>query len=593
MGTENDLARTLPIPTSVKETCRIIGYRRPRDSRKLDIRKTKKMPSERCFLKKLGFFIGPFFPIWVYKKRDMSWVYILHRTFHQDLVKFKDNTLLHRYFPMFLSSKTHQISEKVSQCLIILLVLVLIGVSTPLSGRANADHDVITDKDITVAIESRFLIDQTVASNGIDVHTAKGIVTLSGEVPTLLARERAGKIVASIRGVMALINTIGVKPNIHIGDKDLRLSVFAALAADPASDSYEITVDVEQGRVTLTGTVESWQEKQLTEEVVKSVKGVQSLRSRINVNPVAYRPDSEIEAEIFRRLESDVWVHGGLIGIMVDQGHVTLTGTVGSLAEKNTAYSDAWVSGVIKVNVDPLRVEWWARDRMLRNPKDLFSSDTRAAQAIRTALTYDPRLRDVGIHVRVVAGTAVLTGIVNNTAAKHAAEETTRNTVGIWRVRNFIKVRPTVRMPDNDLEQRVREAFTQHPILDRYELKITARNGKVSLEGYLHSPTEMVQAIRTAARVKGVTDVVNYLEIEYFENLDEEIWEEIMRLFWWDPHLYDQDISVIVEEGVVTLKGIVPSMMEWRLARKIAKESGADRVRNRLTVKYGPDFYSS
>ncbi|HBP87686.1 MAG TPA: hypothetical protein DD706_08325 [Nitrospiraceae bacterium] len=467
------------------------------------------------------------------------------------------------------------------------------GMATPFIGWANVDHDVITDKDMTIAIESRFLIDPIVPSNEIDVHTDKGIVTLSGEVPTLLAKERAGKIVASIRGVKALINTIGVQPDIHVGDKDLRLSVFTALAEDPAADSYEITVAVEQGRVTLTGTVESWQEKQLTEEVVKSVKGVRSLRSRIHVNPMASRPDSEIEAEILRRLQSDVWVHESLIGMMVERGHVTLTGTVGSLAEKHSAYTDAWVSGVIEVNVDPLTVEWWARDRMLRNPQDLFSSDTRTARAIRTALAYDPRIERAGIDVRVIDGTAILTGIVNNTAAKHAAEETTMNTVGVWRVRNFIKVRPTIRLTDQELENRVRAALDRHPLIDPYEIKISARNGKVSLEGYLYSAAKISQIVRTAERVKGVTDVVNYLQIQSPGKQDEEIWEEIRRAFWWDPHLYDQDITVIVSNGIVTLEGTVPSIVEWRLARELAKESGGERVHNRLTVQYGPGFYST
>lgn len=475
----------------------------------------------------------------------------------------------------------------------LLLWMMLFMITLPSVGLGKVDQNVITDKDITVAIESRFLVDPTVPSDGIDVHTDNGVVMLSGEVPTLLARERAGKIVASIRGVQALMNIIGVNPTNRLGDKELRSKVFAALAADPASDSYEITVQVDQGRVMLTGTVESWQEKQLTEEVVKSVKGVQSLRSRITVNPMTSRPDSEIEAEIFRRLQSDVWVHESLIGIMVDQGHVTLTGTVGSLAEKNRAYTDAWVGGVKEVNVDPLKVKWWARDSMLRHRKEVFTSNTHTAEAIRTAFRYEPRLQDVEIAVRVVDGTAFLVGMVKNLAAKYAAEEITRNTEGIWRVRSFIKVRPPVRLADRELEKRVREAFNQHPLIDSYDIKISAKRGTLSLEGYLNSPLEISQTVRTAARVKGVMDIVNYLQIQSPGKLDEDIWEEIRRALWWDPDLYDQEITVTVSNGIVTLMGTVPSIVEWRRARDVAQNSGAERVRNRLTVRYGPDFYST
>ena len=95
------------------------------------------------------------------------------------------------------------------------------------------------------------------------------------------------------------------------------------------------------------------------------------------------------------------------------------------------------------------------------------------------------------------------------------------------------------------------------------------------------------------ARGKGVIDVVNYLQIQSPGKLDEEIWEEIRRAFWWDPGLYDQDIAVAVSNGTVILKGTAPSIVEWKRAREVARNSGAERVRNRLRVRYGPDFHST
>ena len=77
---------------------------------------------------------------------------------------------------------------------------------------ANTNPKSITDKDITIAIESRFLVDKSVPRNFIDVKTEDGIVTLSGKVDTLLARDRAKNIVESIQGVRAIINLLEVEP---------------------------------------------------------------------------------------------------------------------------------------------------------------------------------------------------------------------------------------------------------------------------------------------------------------------------------------------------------------------------------------------
>ena len=456
---------------------------------------------------------------------------------------------------------------------------------------ALPDHH-ISDSDITIAIESRFLVDKSIPAHHIDVETKKGIVTLSGRVTTMLAKDRAGKIVESVRGVTAIINIVQVDPGTHTNDQQLLKKIKTALADDPAADSYELHVSVDSGQVILTGIVESWAEKQLSEEVVKSVKGVNQLSNHITVSPSPIRPDSEIEAEILRRLQSDVWVHEKLIGVMVDQGHVSLVGTVGSLEEKYVAYTDAWVLGTKSVNVEQLNVKWWAQDRMLRDPNETVTSSTRQAQAIQTAFSYHPRLKASQLAIDVDEGTAVLSGIVDNAAAKRAAEQTARNTVGIWRVKNHIKVRPPEHLNDQKLKQRVIKALQENPIIDRYAINVISTNGIISVEGYLNSPTAIAQAVSTVAKVKGVAKVVNNLQYDHpdIPESDEELWEDIRQGFWWDSHLHDHPIHVDVDRGVVTLEGTVPSILEWRRAAEIAKTSGAKRVLNRLKVKFGPDF---
>ena len=68
----------------------------------------------------------------------------------------------------------------------------------------------IKDIDITLAVDRQLQIDEGVPAHLIDVRTKDGIVTLSGPVENLLARERAAEIAATVKGVRSVINFIDV-----------------------------------------------------------------------------------------------------------------------------------------------------------------------------------------------------------------------------------------------------------------------------------------------------------------------------------------------------------------------------------------------
>ena len=204
----------------------------------------------------------------------------------------------------------------------------------------------IQDIDITLAIESELMGDEAVDANHVDIITRQGVVTLTGRVNHLLAKERAEKIAENVVGVRAVINRIDVKPRLFSDDSELQKAIENALILDPATDSYEVTVTVDKGVATLTGTVDSWQERRLCETVAKRVPGVVTVKNEITVIHKTDRPDREIEEEIKAILANDVRVDAKLINVRVDSGKVTLAGVVGSLAEKNRAAMDAYVAGV-------------------------------------------------------------------------------------------------------------------------------------------------------------------------------------------------------------------------------------------------------
>ena len=131
-----------------------------------------------------------------------------------------------------------------------------------------------------------------------------------------------------------------------------------ALFYDPATDAYEVDVEVKDGIATLTGVVDSFAEYDLAETVAKGVRGLRGVENQIRVNYRTERPAREVLAEVKKRLRWDALVDGTGVEVLVPTGDdVRLEGVVGSAAERRRAIMDARVAGVKTVDASKLRVQ--------------------------------------------------------------------------------------------------------------------------------------------------------------------------------------------------------------------------------------------
>jgi osmotically-inducible protein OsmY len=285
----------------------------------------------------------------------------------------------------------------------------------------------------------------------------------------------------------------------------------------PTTESFDADVLVSDGVVTLTGLVQSWPEKRLSEDVASGVKGVRAVVNNLRIDFDAERPDAELEQDIKSQLRRDVLVDEGLVKVDVVDGVAKLRGAVGSLAERRRAREDAWITGVSDVDVSGLEVEWWARDRM-RRASVKAPPDSAVEEAVRDALQLDPRVKEADVRFHVDDGIVTLVGEVASLAAKHAAEEDAENTTGVWRVKNHLWVRPVEEVADYVLHDRVRAAIARNPHLDALEIDVTVKHGVVRLAGRVDTAFERAAATRAASLVKGVRGVQNVLVVA-----DEEV----------------------------------------------------------------------
>lgn len=457
------------------------------------------------------------------------------------------------------------------------------------AAERPAPADAFTDLEITRAIERSLMSQAMLLFHDLEVSTADGVVTLVGEVDSLLDAERAVAVARATRGVRSIVDRIRVQP-MQRSDRDLARDVHAALARDPALEAAEIEVDVTDGEATLSGRVDSWQEGRFALQVAKGVPGLVAVRSSFEIDYGEARPDAEIREDVWRRLASDVRVDPGLIDVDVRAGTVTLRGFVGSAAEREQAYWDAWVTGVKLVDASPLEVRWWARDRMRRREPQR-PSDAEIARAVRAALRYDPRVAEPDVGVAVEKGTVVLSGSVSRLAARVAAEDDARNTLGAIRVENHLRVRSEAPPDDRELERRVELALAADAYEHRHEFQVSAHRGRVVLEGSVDSRFDLRRAEAVAGGVEGVREVQSRLERggQRRALADPELQARIRDGLFWDARVDEAHIQIQVEEGVATLSGWVDDWRERERAETSALEEGASHVNNQLRVEPARD----
>ena len=113
-------------------------------------------------------------------------------------------------------------------------------------------------------------------------------------------------------------------------------------------------------------------------------------------------------------------------------------------------------------------------------------------------------------------------------------------------------------------------------------------NGTVTLTGQVTMPYKKDDIARRVAKVDGVAQVENKIEVLPVSFFDDELRFRIARAiyknpaFWHYAAMANPPIHIVVENGHVTLTGVVNSNVERALARSLATGFGSFSVTNDL-----------
>jgi osmotically-inducible protein OsmY len=187
-------------------------------------------------------------------------------------------------------------------------------------------------------IEERLAKAKVYAAADVRVTVENGAVALDGAASRLdaaLDAERAAR-----KESKSVVNRIKVVPDVERKDSELRKEVVDRILGYVWYTVYDsIEAGVEDGVVILRGSVNQPYRKTDIEDRVAGIPGLKGMKSEIRVQGVSSF-DDRLRRQLVYRIYGDErfiqyasWVHPP-IRIIVDKGHVTLTGVVGSAVEQ-------------------------------------------------------------------------------------------------------------------------------------------------------------------------------------------------------------------------------------------------------------------
>lgn len=139
-----------------------------------------------------------------------------------------------------------------------------------------------TNEEIAKEVLTGLKSNWSVPDDKVTVKVEDGWVTLEGELPWNYQREAAKNAVRFLTGVKGVTNNIKIKSEIH--DAIEKKDVEAAIGRSWSVDDSDINVSVSDTTVTLTGTVNSWYQKEEAGRIAWNTPGIWHVKNELVVD---------------------------------------------------------------------------------------------------------------------------------------------------------------------------------------------------------------------------------------------------------------------------------------------------------------------
>ncbi len=214
----------------------------------------------------------------------------------------------------------------------------------------------VTDDRIELSAKQSYVFKTYLKGQDIKIRSKDGVVALTGIVSGESDKSLAGETVASLPGVVAVVNKLEVKGETPAVNTDAWLiaKVKSTLWLHRNMSGAETEVLAKDGIITLRGEAASEAQKDLSTEYAKDVEGVKSVDNEMTVLTAAMRPGKKTMGEkldsmgesiddvsITALVKTTLLYHRSTSAlnttVETKEGVVELGGKAGSAAEKDLA----------------------------------------------------------------------------------------------------------------------------------------------------------------------------------------------------------------------------------------------------------------
>ncbi|MEE4273691.1 MAG: BON domain-containing protein [Thermoanaerobaculales bacterium] len=189
------------------------------------------------------------------------------------------------------------------------------------------------DEQIRNEVVAKLSTDQRIDASGIRVEVYDGVVKLSGTVPSDVELTRAYADAAMVSGGSNIVDALTVSTSSRrdlTDDGALKVEVGRMLATEPEIDPSRVMVMVQDGRVSLEGSVDADWKKAYVEALVARRPGVEDVTSKLSVVPTKGAADQATADDLIGALERHPLIGSHELVVHVEEGAVTLSGEVAS-----------------------------------------------------------------------------------------------------------------------------------------------------------------------------------------------------------------------------------------------------------------------
>jgi osmotically-inducible protein OsmY len=214
------------------------------------------------------------------------------------------------------------------------------------------------------------------------------------------------------------------------------------------------------------------------------------------------KTDRQIQLDVLAEIDRDFRFKPAEIGVEVDDGIVTLTGTVSSYLKVGEAADITCLVPGVKDVANKLTVT------LVGAPRD----DTAIAHAVRNALEWDVTVPEAKIESVVRNGVVTLKGTVDYWYQRKAAADAVSHLLDVISVNNHIVVVPPMRT-DTEMHDELKSAFARRFPLE--DIDVAVDKGIAILQGTVPTYRVRREAESLTWATRGVKDVTNKLAVTY------------------------------------------------------------------------------